>query len=272
MKRFIQVLLERFGFHMMTLPEFVTQKKTLETNALELAVLQKKLQLTSILLGESAEIISQTLIHELSTQSRSQIGQDVFVLKSSHFKREGYFVEFGATNGIDLSNTYMLEKHYGWKGIVAEPARTWHADLLKNRDCVVVTDCVWSESGIQLEFSETAIRELSTLSTFKGHDFHSDNRHVTSSYHVKTVTLEEMLEAAGAPTDIDFLSIDTEGSEFDILNHFDFTKYKLRVICVEHNYTPNREMIFSLLTQKGFTRVHEDISQFDDWYISNSGR
>ena len=52
---------------------------------------------------------------------KSQINQDIFVLYTLDWKREGYFVEFGATNGIDLSNTYLLEKNFGWKGILSEP-------------------------------------------------------------------------------------------------------------------------------------------------------
>ena len=55
--------------------------------------------------------------------SRSQIGQDLFVLNELKFKKNGYFVEFGATNGIDWSNSCILEKEFGWNGIVAEPAR-----------------------------------------------------------------------------------------------------------------------------------------------------
>ena len=51
--------------------------------------------------------------------SKSQLKQDIFVLLETGFKRNGFFVEFGATNGIDLSNTYLLEKRFGWNGILA---------------------------------------------------------------------------------------------------------------------------------------------------------
>lgn len=53
---------------------------------------------------------------------QSQASQDVFALVANGFKRGGYFVEFGATNGKSISNTYVLEKEFGWTGIVAEPA------------------------------------------------------------------------------------------------------------------------------------------------------
>ena len=76
-------------------------------------------------------------------QSKAQLHQDIFVLAEHDFKSAGYFVEFGATNGHDLSNTYLLETQFGWQGIVAEPAKSWHEALKKNRQCHIETDCVW---------------------------------------------------------------------------------------------------------------------------------
>ena len=64
-------------------------------------------------------------------KSKSQLRQDLFVLSQLNFKTNGFFVEFGATNGVDLSNTYLMEKEFGWSGILAEPARGWHKDLDK---------------------------------------------------------------------------------------------------------------------------------------------
>lgn len=60
---------------------------------------------------------------QILEKSRSQLRQDLFVLTELNFKQNGYFVEFGATNGVDLSNTYLLEKEFNWSGILAEPAR-----------------------------------------------------------------------------------------------------------------------------------------------------
>lgn len=78
-------------------------------------------------------------------KSKSQLRQDLFVLSELEFKRNGYFVEFGATNGIELSNTYILEEEFEWNGILAEPAKCWHEDLKINRKCHIDTDCVWRD-------------------------------------------------------------------------------------------------------------------------------
>lgn len=83
------------------------------------------------------------------------------MLNESEFKRHGLFVEFGATNGLDLSNTWLLEKQFGWTGILAEPATVWHEDLKRNRTGSIDERCVWSRSGEALQFSETAVPELS---------------------------------------------------------------------------------------------------------------
>jgi hypothetical protein len=70
-----------------------------------------------------------------------------------------------------------------------------------------------------------------------------------------------------APRVVDYLSIDTEGSEFDILENFDFESYKFKIITCEHNYTPMREKLSALLQNNGYQRKYEDISQFDDWWV-----
>ena len=72
-------------------------------------------------------------ILQLLPSSKSQLRQDLFVLSELNFKVGGYFVEFGATNGIDLSNTYFLEEKFSWRGILVEPAKIWHQELSENR-------------------------------------------------------------------------------------------------------------------------------------------
>jgi FkbM family methyltransferase len=199
--------------------------------------------------------------------SKAQIFQDLFVLFILGEKRDGYFVEFGATNGITLSNTYLLENSYGWKGVLAEPARSWHEQLRRNRKCITDTRCVWSQSGARLEFNEVAEGELSTIEAFSNADGHSAARKQGEKYDVQTISLNDLLESCGAPHCIDYLSVDTEGSELTILSNFDFSKYDIRIITVEHNFTPEREKIHALLRSKGYIRTFEGFSQWDDWYI-----
>jgi FkbM family methyltransferase len=201
-------------------------------------------------------------------KSRSQLFQDLFVLHHLGEQRNGYFVEFGATNGVALSNTYLLEREYGWNGILAEPARCWHEALRNNRKCTIDIRCVWSKTGERLSFNETSAPEFSTISSYSLVDYHAKQRVNGAAYMVETVSLPDLLASHGAPKTIDYLSVDTEGSEFDILSNFDFNDRNVRVITVEHNHSEKqRDRIFALLTENGYRRVFEGFSHFDDWYV-----
>ena len=214
-----------------------------------------------------SETISGKLLN-LIDRSHSQIRQDLFVLSVLNFKENGFFVEFGAADGLHLSNTYLLEKEFGWTGILAEPAKIWHSKISKNRpDTILEKHCVWTETGEELEFLETKNPELSTLAKSGNTDEHAQARLGAERYFVRTVSLIDLLEKYSAPKNPDYLSIDTEGTEFQILNSFDFTKYQFKVITCEHNFSGDRKKVFELLTSQGYVRVLENISDFDDWYV-----
>ena len=204
-------------------------------------------------------------LYELIQSSQSQLGQDLFALDANRMKKDGYFVEFGATNGIRLSNTYLLETKFNWSGILVEPARIYFSNLKKNRNSIVINKCVWSISRQELIFRE--VGDLSTIESFKNFDLHAHSRAKGKNYRVETISLLELLSTNNAPKVIDFLSIDTEGSEFEILRSFDFSQYSFNAICIEHNYTIRREEIYNLLVAKGYRRVFEEISKWDDWYV-----
>jgi FkbM family methyltransferase len=199
--------------------------------------------------------------------SKSQLGQDILGLSISGLDKPGYFVEFGAADGIALSNTFVLEKQFGWSGILCEPATNWRKSLESNRDCAIDTRCVYSVSGESVSFSENYLGELSSITKFASPRKQGILKRTLASYQVETVSLIDLLDFHKAPKHIEFLSIDTEGSEFEILNEFDFQAYTFGSICVEHNFGPTRELINSLLTTNGYSQAHADLSEFDDWYV-----
>lgn len=199
--------------------------------------------------------------------SRAQLRQDLFALSALDFKRGGFFVEFGATDGVDLSNTYLLEKGFEWTGILAEPARCWHTALRQNRTARVETRCVWAVSGQMLPFNEANVGTLSTIASFSATDGHAESRRLGRTYAVESISLNDLLDQYDAPKVVDYLSIDTEGSEFEILKSVDFDRYSFRVITCEHNYTPAREQVHDLLAGKGYQRRYPQLSGCDDWYV-----
>ena len=214
--------------------------------------------------------------------TESQLQQEVMVMMSTCFKMNGYFVEFGATDGKTLSNTLLLETYLKWEGILVEPSKGYHKALGENRKCIIDKRCVYSESNKHVEFSENKnSRELSTIKKYlptlrtaqgslniqRALKLNNSKKEV---YPVETVSLLDLLDQHNAPKLIDYISIDTEGSEFDILNAFDFNKYQFRLLTVEHNYEEQREQIHNLLIKNGYRRILPQISEYDDWYINEA--
>jgi FkbM family methyltransferase len=204
--------------------------------------------------------------------SKSQLGQDLFALIASGAKKNGFFVEFGAADGVALSNSFLLEKEFGWSGILCEPSRSWHEDLKKHRSCTIEFRCVYSRTGEQIGFSENYIGELSGITEFTGDDHHGLINRTTDSYQVETISLLDLLTQHNAPKHVDFLSVDTEGSEFEILNAFDFSKYSFGAICVEHNYLENRPKVKALLEANGYRQVYPELSEYDDWFVPKTNK
>ena len=204
--------------------------------------------------------------------SKSQLGQDLLALIASGAKKSGFFVEFGSADGVALSNSFLLEKELGWSGILCEPSRSWHEDLKRNRSCIVDTRCVYSRTGERISFSENYIGELSGITEFTGNDHHGLLDRTTTSYQVETISLLDLLRHHNAPKHIEFLSVDTEGSEFEILNAFDFSQYSFGAICVEHNYLENRPKVKELLAANGYRQVYLELSDFDDWFVPRTNQ
>ena len=198
--------------------------------------------------------------------SFSQLGQDLEVLKFYNNKREGFFIEIGASDGIELSNTYLLEKMYNWKGICVEPIPESFNLLCKNRlNSLCCNKAVYSESNTEVIFDIANYHLL--LSGISSHiDRHRDrvNSNKTQII-VTTISFNDLLEKYNAPLFIDYLSLDTEGSELEILKSVDLQKYTFGLIDVEHNYIePRRSQIRDLLTSNGYEYIREN--KFDDCY------
>ena len=90
------------------------------------------------ILGSELDFLS--FATRMASYSNAQLLQDLWVLYELQEKRNGYFVEFGACDGVSLSNTLLLEKTYAWQGALAEPARAWHAALQRNRSARLSLD------------------------------------------------------------------------------------------------------------------------------------
>ena len=216
------------------------------------------------------EITSRNFNHfcqRTTNYQKSQLRQDLFVLFVTDFKQNGYFIEAGASDGVTFSNTFTLEKNFNWQGILIEPGTYWKESLSKNRICHIGYKALWKENSSVL-FNEIQNKPiLSHISSVNLNSWMFDiNQETKQQYVVPSITLIDVLNHYNAPNTIDYLSLDIEGSEYDVLSVFDFIKYDINIITVEHNYSPNREKIFNLLQDK-YTRVLIEVSGKEDWYI-----
>lgn len=203
--------------------------------------------------------------------SKSERFQDIFVIGLLKEKENGNFVEFGAAYGIFCSNTHILEKEFGWKGILAEPAKIWHQRLYENRKCHISKKCVYEKSGQLVEFSEAKYPGLSTITKFASKDNHAPDRSSSEKYEVETISLNELLAENNAPNYIDYISIDTEGSEYEVLKNLNFKKYRFGIMQIEHNNNEeNRKKIHSLMRDNGYRIINQDVASFDDFFCEQN--
>ncbi len=210
---------------------------------------------------------------ERITKSKAQLHQDLVALYISQLRpeknlgRTPFFVEFGASDGKNLSNTFYLEKEHKWNGILVEPGKKWHDQLDSNRSCKIDHRCVFSSTGEFVAFLETDELELSTIASHASEDDHAVNRMSNNMYHVETVSLDDLLDYYNAPKIIDFISIDTEGSELEIIENFDFSKRTIIFFSIEHNFTVNERFIDKVMESNGYRRVFSISSKWDAWYV-----
>lgn len=192
----------------------------------------------------------------------SQIGQDKF-LNESIFKnkKNGVFVDIGAHDGISYSNSFYFEKELNWQGICVEPNPFVYELLAVNRKCETVNACIYDKNGF-VNFllvngpSEmlSGIYEEYDLRHLKRIDH--EVKELGGSLEIKKIqsyTLNSLL-AKHKLTNIDFLSIDTEGSEWTILKDLDFDRFLIKIICLENNYEDKK--LHNLLINKGFKLIH----------------
>jgi hypothetical protein len=192
--------------------------------------------------------------------SKSQIFQDLFAYFFSNCKKKGTFIEIGGGNGVDLSNSYILEKKFKWRGVICEPDSRLHSNILAKRKCFLETKPVSSSVNKNIYFY------------FKGlYDSYARLSYGPSAKKLKSISLNNLIKKYQLGKNIDYISIDTEGNELDIIKNFNFNKYNVKIFTIEHNFKKKkRERIYKILKKNNYQRVFKYISYMDDWYIKKN--
>lgn len=178
------------------------------------------------------------------------------VLEHIGHVRNGIYVEAGAHDGIDQSNTKYLNERLGWKGILVEPSRSAFDKLIVNRSndicvhgCLVSSD--YAEQVVWGDF------DGGLMSSVEGKRLDSSRMNLKSA---PAITLDKLFSDNGI-TRVDFISLDTEGYELEILKGIDFTRVIPRYFLIEI-YSRDYEAIDTYMDSKGYVMI-ESISNYN---------
>lgn len=155
----------------------------------------------------------------------------------SYLPSRGFFIEAGAHDGFFQSNTYYLEKFKNWSGVLIEPIPELYKECIRQRPQAEVFNCAL----VPFDYRDPKIKIVSadTMSFVKREGQFQDLRLKMAKTWVKTNeisvparTLTSILDELKVST-IDFLSLDVEGFELDVLKGLDFIKYRPKYILIE---------------------------------------
>ena len=205
---------------------------------------------------------------------QSQYGQDRF-LNETFFKNRtnGVFLDIGAHDGKTLSNTFFFEKTLNWRGLCIEPHPKVFNALKENRSCILVEGCAWKEDTTKTFRMIEGYSEMLSGLVDSYHPDHitrinaevSSMNQTLSDIEVKCYDINKLLLDNNL-TSIDFLSIDIEGGELEVLKCIDYTKVEIGIILVENNYKDQELRTF--LDSKGYNFVSE--LAIDDVFVLKS--
>ncbi|POY41210.1 hypothetical protein C3L50_01430 [Flavobacterium alvei] len=183
----------------------------------------------------------------MKNQYYSQVRQDEFLnIVVFNNKENGYFIDIGAHNGQTFSNSLFFELYKNWKGICIEPNPNVFKKLDSFRKSINLNVCI-GESDKVVKF--TQIEGYAEM--LSGISEKYDKRHIErierdleskggkrTEIDVKMMKLDSIEELKNRQ--VDFVSIDTEGNEFDILSSINFNKIDIKALVVENNYGDSR--------------------------------
>jgi len=222
---------------------------------------------------KNLNVADREIYQALTFGSRSQCRQDLIIAMLSDWLREGQVIEVGATDGIFLSNSFLLEDEFGWSSVLIEPSRNWHKELFNNRpNADIFIEAVSSESGHEVGFTQTEFAELSGIT----HSLPSDNwareRQHSIQYEVETITLDEICKDRISANGFLAVSIDIEGGELEAIRGFANLLNLASVILVENNGSPEKiiSLDSSIFAHGNFIRVNWPFESFDSWYVSRN--
>lgn len=197
-----------------------------------------------------------------------QFKTDKFIEEYFDSSHVGVCIEIGACDGYIGTNTFYFEKK-GWECICIEPNPNYYKNLKLNRKISLSYAC-GNENSDDREFTifdlgnnQSAISSLSVDKRLVNSHSHLIKNNFTTK--VKVRTLDFILEELKFDKKIDFISIDTEGTEIDVLKGFNINKWKPKLLIIENNFNDSEIEIYL----KNFGYKKDKRIEVNDFYILN---
>lgn len=191
--------------------------------------------------------------------SFAQNAEDVMIDRIFQ-KRTGFFIDVGAFHPIIDSVT----KHFsqlGWRGINIEPDGEFFAELARDRPNETNLCCAVGRSNGEAVLHQINVRQCSTISDAQFAQFDENLRNSSRNITVPLRTLADICDNH-VEGEIDFLKIDAEGSERDVIQGADWDRYRPRLLLVEATVTGTSEPNWAdwepNLLSKGYLFQHFD--------------
>ena len=154
--------------------------------------------------------------------------------------RNGFFIEVGANDGFNQSNTYYFEQFKGWKGILVEGIPELYQQCLLERPKAKVFNCAlvssdFSESYVTMKYSNLMSLVEGSLKSKQAEENHVQKGVIPYEIKVPARTLTSILDECEV-NEIDFFSLDVEGYELNVLKGLDFNKYRPKYMLIEARF------------------------------------
>lgn len=168
---------------------------------------------------------------------KSQYGQDKYIIERLNYQKKGYFVDVGAAHPTHISNTYVLETDFLWSGLLIDADKYFISQLKQYRTSTVIDALIYSKANIIMPYIITGEIESGYGNHISGFGVPHANKIGYTT--LTTTTLQTVLTNNNSPNIIDYLNIDVEGAELEVLKSVDLEKYKFRIMTVEGNNQNN---------------------------------
>jgi FkbM family methyltransferase len=200
----------------------------------------------------------------------SENNEELIIRDFLQDRLNGFFVDVGCGDYKDSSTTYYLEKHLGWSGIAVDALVDWAKGYMENRPKTKFYNFIVTDHSGKTESFYRSGDNLFLSSKYKSFiDWAAKEKgHIQANYsivYVSTITLTELLEKSGI-SQIDFLSIDIEGSEPAALAGFDINRFKPKLVCIEAH--SHGDKIMKYFNRKGYKLIKKYLKyDSQNWYF-----